>query len=51
MRQQLGWGINLKSKTQNPKQSNNFKVRTPFLNLKLQIIRLAEEDWSYTLTH
>ena len=29
-------------KTKNPKQSDIFKIRTSFLNLKLQIIRLTE---------
>ena len=34
-----GWGIASKPKAQNPKQSNIFKIRTSFLNLKLQINR------------
>ena len=38
----LGWGITSKPKRQNPKQSDIFKIRTSFLNLKLQIIRLTE---------
>ena len=38
----LGWDITSKRKRQNPKQSDIFKIRTSFLNLKLQIIRLTE---------
>ena len=48
VRQQLGWGMTSKPKAQNPKQSNNFKKITSFLNLKLQIIRLAQGHWSCT---
>ena len=52
VRKQLGWGIASKSKAQNPKQSNIFKIRTSFLNLKLQINRLlAQGHWSCTPTH
>ena len=40
-----------KPKVQNPKQSYIFKKRTSFLNLKLQIIRLAKGHWSYMSTH
>ena len=32
-------------------QSNIFKITTSFLNLKLQIIRLAQRHWSCTPTH
>ena len=35
---------------QNSKQSNFFKITTSFLNLKLQIIRLAQGYWSCTPT-
>ena len=35
---------------QNPKQSNIFDITTSFLNLKLQIIRLAQGYWSSTPT-
>ena len=48
---QLGWGIASKPKAQNPKQNSIFKKRTSFLNLKLQIIRLAQGHWSCTSTH
>ena len=44
-------GYSFKTKAQNPKQSNIFKKRTSFLNLKLQIIRLAQGNWSCTPTH
>ena len=42
VRQQFGWGITSKPKAKNPKQSNIFKKRTSFLDLKLQINRLAQ---------
>ena len=42
VRQQLGWDIASKQKAQNPKQSKILKIRTSFLNLKLQIIKLAQ---------
>ena len=32
--------------TQYPKQSNIFKIITSFVNLKLQIFRLAQGHWS-----
>ena len=32
-------------------QSNIFKIRTYFLNIKLQIIRLAQGHWNCTTTH
>ena len=44
-------GYSFKTKAQNPKQNNIFKIRTSFLNLKLQIIRLAQGHWSCTPTH
>ena len=41
-----------KLRAQNPKQSNIFfKIRTSFLNLKLQIIRLVQEHWICMQTH
>ena len=40
-----------KSKAQNLKQSNIFKIRTSFLNLELQINRLAQGHWSCTPSH
>ena len=44
-------GIASKPKVQNLRQSNIFKKRTSFLNLKLQIIRLPQGHWSYTPTN
>ena len=40
-----------KKPAQTPKQSNIFKIITSLLNLKLQIIRLAQGHWSWTKTH
>ena len=45
------WKIASKSKAENPKQSSIFKIRTSFLNLKLQINRLAQGQWSCTPIH
>ena len=44
-------GIASKPKAQNPTQSSIFKKRTSFMNLKLQIIRLAQGHWSFASTH
>ena len=38
-------------KIKNKIQSNIFKITTPFLNFKLQIIRLAQRHWSCTPSH
>ena len=38
-----------KPKAQNSSQSNVFKIRTPVLNLKLQVIRLAQGH--YRIVH
>ena len=44
----MGYSFKTKGKKN---QSNAFKIRTTFLNFKMQIIRLAQGQWSFMPTH
>ena len=44
-------GYSFKTKRTKSKAKQHSKIRTTFLNLKLEIIRLAQGNWSCTPAH